>query len=311
MKRFLTVLLLAGLCAGKGCAAPALFTVQDIYDQAAGGWQEAWTAEGKDFAVDMEVSVPIAEALPVLWVTKAATETVLLSEGPYSGEEGADQEFPRNVLPLADACWDVPYAENNPMTLAQADALMAGQLAGLTGGKAEMMLWEIVLLGRLRKTDAATGKFLEPLNDMGGYVLHYRQTLKGVPVLADAAGECGIAATVFSAREIRAVFSLYEEAAAVEEDAALCSFDAVKNAVRTLVEQGVVESTGSLALGYAVYMGTGDGDAGIAVPAWLLSGSKNRQAAGKSILISARTGEIMPWPDADGKAYPFPGIRAR
>lgn len=300
---------------GKGLRGAGTFTVQDIYGQTAGGWQEAWTAEEKDFAVNMEVSVPIAEALPVLRVTKAAEEIVFSSEGPYFNETGEDQGFLMDALSLTDAYWDVPYAENNPMTLAQADALMAGQLAGLAGGRAEMELWGITLLGRLRKMNAATGKFLEPLGDMGGYALYYRQTLRGMPVLADAVGECGITGTVFSARDFRAVFSLYEEAATAEEDVLLCSLDAVKSAVRTLMEQGAVESGGSLVLGYTVYMEAGGGDAGVAIPAWLFSGSKNGlsdgQAAGESVLISARTGEVMPWPDAEGAGASALGIRAR
>lgn len=283
------------------------YSVQEIRQQTSIGWHETYEAHGRTIQVDIEVSVPSVDTIPILQIKyPEQRNTDFLAQkgygrvnlpGWFAGgvEEGqygpefnprVSAKSSKSELPIKDIDWDQAYAEGNRLTLRDADIFMNEKLKLLFGDDAQIELYRVILQGRLREYNEKTGEYGEPLRELGSYELHYYPMLRGIPLIMNAvntfqtrvnnvSGEwgmwrCEVIGTIYTPNDFNVLFSLREEAGMEMEDSPLCSFDTVKEVYEELINKGQIRDVYSVRLGYVCYQDPRSKDIFWAVPSWVM-----------------------------------------
>jgi len=322
MKRFQHILAAALALAVTGavpcCAlaeAPAL-SVKDLQNLS---WHETYqTDRGETVAVDIDpVETPDADAFPVLKVRAAdpVSEDVL---GEYyakhdedyqnyalnnnsgifdigmniygfypKGTEGFHCDFPVQFYAPGAIEWNKAYAENNPLTAAQAYATFDDLVAQYLGDGLAYALVGLNVYGPLRKYNIRTGEYGDVLGDRGSYEFGAYELFHGIRMTFMVTscfrtringierewglGNSYISANIIDSETYGMQVRRMREIQTVYDDVPLCSFDAVKAAVEPLITAGLVRRIDSVELVYVTYLDRENRDIAWAVPTWAIT----------------------------------------
>ena len=211
---FAAALCLACLSAG---AEETRYSIQQLPSMTTSRWQQTYEAYGRAIQVDVDVSIPQAQAAPVLtvqaappldeplrseleaWYAQAEKtdkvnhysfqstdyKTTITHALPPTWGETRDSEFVAGAMGIEEKDLyvfeqDTAYAYNNALTVAEALDIAQQHVAQLYPDET-LRLRRIYLSGRTYwKKNNAT------IRDEGGYNLCFSQTFHGIPYLASS-----------------------------------------------------------------------------------------------------------------------------
>ena len=307
------------LLPGTAIAGDALYSIRELKDVTSPLWQQTYHAYGRAIEINAEIIIPDAETAPVLSVRVMPSipeprygELAARYHQPETADIYADEFISEDwrtavVHGIPKAGWDeskgqVPgkvgqkthalfeydmhaaYADNNPLTLAEAAAIATDKALELFPDTA-LRLRNVALYDRPHWKK--TGK---PIGEKGFYYLELTQVLRGIPCMASVYNtfsqfssdrEDGFVrlsmletrGTVFVDIYDENAYSvnceLYEETGMLCDDIPLLPFDAVKPQVEQLILSGYIRWIDSITLGY-VQFDAADGEAILLVPAWVV-----------------------------------------
>ena len=325
------VLILGILCASAAMADTRTFSIKKLPDVTSPLWKQTYEAYGRTIDVDVEIIIPEVETAPALKVQWApALEDPLRSElaaeyekadkednkhyyrfkskkghtlylehkWPLHGGTQKDKEdFSRVTSDDSDLIRfdpDKAYAENNPMTVREAAAVVSTHLQEIFPD-VDIQLDTAWITGAVRWK-----RNKKILDDRGYYHLNMRQCFHGIPLMASISaaytdpfdqlwGEILdekdvpymyilvrrdvdhglVRGSVYSEDSWNIVAHLYAETEQLCQDMPLVSFDAVKSQVEDLINKGYVRWINSVTLGYAQFK-TGNMDDFALVPSWVV-----------------------------------------
>ncbi len=307
------------------------FSIKELPDVTSPRWKQTYEAYGRTIDVDVEIMIPEVETAPALKVQWApALEDPLRSElaaeyekadkednkhyyrfkskkghtlylehkWPLHGGTQKDKEdFSRVTSDESDLIRfdpDKAYAENNPMTVREAAAVVSTHLQEIFPD-VDIQLDTAWITGAVRWK-----RNKKILDDRGYYHLNMRQCFHGIPLMASICetytdpfdqlwGEILdekdapymyilvrrdvdhglVRGSVYSEDSWNIVAHLYAETELLCQDMPLVSFDAVKSQVEDLINKGYVRWINSVTLGYAQFK-TGNMDDFALVPSWVV-----------------------------------------
>ena len=334
MKRicsFLLAILFSSLCASAVMADTRTFSIKELPRVTSPHWKQTYEAFGRTIEVDVEIIIPEVETAPALKVQWApALEDPLRSElaaeyekadkednkhyyrfkskkshtlylehkWPLHGGTQKDKEdFSRVTSDESDLIRfdpDKAYAENNPMTVREAAAVVSTHLQEIFPD-VDIQLDTAWITGAVRWK-----RNKKILDDRGYYHLNMRQCFHGIPLMASISaaytdpfdqlwGEILdekdapymyilvrrdvdhglVRGSVYSEDSWNIVAHLYAETEQLCQDMPLVPFDAVKSQVEDLINKGYVRWINSVTLGYAQFK-TGNMDDFALVPSWVV-----------------------------------------
>ena len=314
MKRILSLLCALTLC--LPARAEPRCTLPELPGATSPCWQQTWEVHGRTIHVDEDVLIPEAAAAPLLLVRAApplaeplrseltALVSRMLEEDPVNAWGFRSTAFSTSLTHAVPPGWGKTrdsaynqgtmawqshalldadpagrYAQDNPLTLAEAAAIAREKAAALFPEEAFFLRHAAVFD---RNTWRRTG---EPINAMGHYHLELTQLFRGIPLLASvhsaftrfSVGEEDpllalrglLSASVYSEDAYALTAWLYAEAAVVREDTPLVPFDAVRGQVEALIASGHVRAIDSVGLGY-VQFDTAEREVQLLAPAWVI-----------------------------------------
>ena len=170
------------------------------------------------------------------------------------------------------------YAEGQEVSLGQAADELREMVKAVFGDDADVMIDAAYLMPALRN-QTKKGK-IEGIADMGtatgkgGYEIQGIQMMNGIPILGSAVfstGFSGRAENVLSKgfgitrcrmseyrddNFLRYYFAdmTWRQKAVIHEDIPLCSFEQVKESVRSLIEKGKIQQIHAMYLGYVIWL---------------------------------------------------------
>lgn len=307
------------------------FSIKELPDVTSPRWKQTYEAYGRSIEVDVEIIIPEVETAPALKVQWApALEDPLRSElaaeyekadkednkhyyrfkskkshtlylehkWPLHGGTQKDKEdFSRVTSDESDLIRfdpDKAYAENNPMTVQEAAAVVSTHLQEIFPD-VDIQLDTAWITGAVRWK-----RNKKILDDRGYYHLNMRQCFHGIPLMASISaaytdpfdqrwGEILdekdapymhilvgrdddqglVRSSVYSEDSWNIVAHLYAETEQLCQDMPLVPFDVVKSQVEDLINKGYVRWINSVTLGYAQFK-TGNMDDFALVPSWVV-----------------------------------------
>ena len=304
--RLPAVLLLCMLCVSATAAETGAVSIRELPGITSPAWEQSYEAYGRTIDVDVEIFIPDADTAPILTVrndslveepAKSALEAEYKKADKkdrkhfYEFESEEYSTYVRHGSPLlwgktkekndynyhtmGQELADLPgydpdraYADNNPMTVREAEGIIRTQLRELYP-ELETKLDTVILEG---KTYLRKGK--KPIYDKGFYDLQFRQCFRGIPSMACindtytcrnhigkpdgsytlAEHESGhVFAAVYGEDSWLMNCVLFRETGTVCGDVPLVSFDAVKDRVEALIMSGHVRWINSVTLGYVLF----------------------------------------------------------
>ena len=321
MKRF--VCLLAALLMLTTCAlAEEYVTLAELREQSAQGWNETYTAMGREVAVNAEISqFPEADACPLVSVdplTIAEDDERLdkWRESKYSDiyalpdrlviDVTNDKEY--RLVPVgswygkwlverfsyydgempdreAEDC-DITFAEFMPMF--EADLL---ELTGLTLN--DLHIERIEVSSPSYKGKKVNGEYVrgDKLTAAGSYYIFTKQLVQGIPVIGSHSEmDKGNIQYGYYMPEYRFLtFWSVTNPEVITEDIPLLSFDAFKGKLEELIDAGNLRGVDAMRFGYGVCK---DGDKWKLIPVWMVTcGYSDNPNSDKN---------VMPYTDSDG-----------
>lgn len=205
-------------------AAQERYTVSDLRRQAASGWHRTYEANGRTITVDIPISVPAVEVLPVLSAVSAhpseqvpvqpqggakahavgdtylynrATSFSYRRPGGEEADEGAERiprperlAFTTEVFFDGELAWDTACARGNPATLRDVHALVERVAAAYFPQEQALFIpWRMKAGTEARAHDGGTqrityGDAWEPY--AGPLTVSFYQLMCGVPFLGAA-----------------------------------------------------------------------------------------------------------------------------
>ena len=307
------------------------FSIKELPDVTSPRWKQTYEAYGRTIDVDVEIIIPEVENAPAIKVQwSPALEDPLRSElaaeyekadkednkhyyrfkskkshtlylehkWPLHGGTQKDKEdFSRVTSDESDLIRfdpDKTYAENNPMTVREAAAVVSTHLQEIFPD-VDIQLDTAWITGAVRWK-----RNKKILDDRGYYHLNMRQCFHGISLMASISaaytdpfdqrwGEILdekdapymyilvrrdvdqglVRSSVYSEDSWNIVASLYKETDLLCKDLPLVPFDAVKSQVEDLINKGYVRWINNVTLGYAQFK-TGNMDDFALVPSWVV-----------------------------------------
>lgn len=315
--------LLAALCLLVTCAlAEEYVTIAELREQAKAGWNETYTAKGREVIANVEMdwfpedadTCPLVTvdplvieeddprldkwrgpnseiyALPDRIVIDVTNEKKyrLVNPANYNGKHledsyaYADGEIPDRE---AEGC-DITYAEF--MEMFEEDLL---ELTGLT--PEDVHIDELRVNSPSFKTRKVNGEVVrgDQLTAAGCYYIFTRQLAFGVPILGSHQGmDNGRVQYGYFMPEYRFVtFWSMTNPKAIVEDLPLLSFDAFKGKLEKLIDAGKLRGVDAMRFGYGVCK---DGKTWKLVPVWMVTCGYTDDPNYEK--------HVMPYEDSDG-----------
>ena len=307
---FIAMLLLTW--AVPGCAETPLVSIKDLPGVTSPVWEQTYQAYGRTIEVHQAVVIPEAETAPVLSVrgmppiaepqysemaarfsqpsgewkdysfrsNSFSTYWSQANPGVVNERAGEDQmDFTYRQETVLDWDRNAAYAENNPLTIAEAWEVAQEQLRAVYPDKA----FALRHVGHYTRWKSKRSG--EHLREMGSYMLQGTQVFHGIPYMGSvlscfaqqgmngedmwAALRGRVDATIYDAGSFSIGCILFDEQEVLYEDIPLLPFDAVKPLVEEQILRGYVRAVYSVTLGYAQFC-TPDPEVYTLVPAWVV-----------------------------------------
>lgn len=371
MKTFFGFLLfLSLLVPSSHAAAQALYAIQQLPDVTAAAWCQTYEACGRVIAVDVPITIPDASAAPVLFVRSAppvaepqysqltawcqqsllddpvnsysfksnAFSTTLTHAIPPAWGKTRSDDFVAGAMSAASTDLyrydeNAAYAENNPLTVAQACAIATKQAQELFPDAA-FSLRQVYTTGRSYYKGSG-----QTIRAKGFYSMLLAQCFRGIPFAASIhqaftqfgsgdentwlAARGVLRASIHDADAWSLNCTLYQEAGTLYEDIPLLPFDTVKARVEALILSGHVRWIDSVTLGYVQY-DSPEPDEQLLIPCWVVwceyhpEGPESERSGGinsaaglmydgnseyyRPLIINAQTGQLIdPESQAQGR----------
>ena len=319
MKRFvclLAVLLLMATCA----LAEEYVTLAELREQAKAGWNQTYTAKGREVIANAEMGwFPEADTCPLVsvdplvikedderldkWRELPYCEIYTLPDrlvidvnnwrkyrlvNEWRGKWLYDQfSYYNGDMPDREAedC-DITFAEFMPMF--EADLL---ELTGLTLD--DLHIERIEVSSPAYKGKKVNGEYVRggKLTAAGSYYIIARQLIRGVPVIGSyQAYDKGRVQYGYYMPEYRFVtFWSVTNPKVIEEDIPLLSFDAFKGKLEELIDAGNLRGVDAMRFGYGTCK---DGDKWKLVPVWMVTCGYSKDPNSNE--------NVLPYDDGDG-----------
>ena len=333
MKKFVCVI--AALCLLTACAvAEEYVTIGELREQAKAGWNETYTAKGREVVakVEMDWFPENAETCPLVTVEPLVIEEddprLDKWEAPYSSIYAlpdrividvtnerkyrlvnpvdyrgkylqdsyiyADGEIPDRA---AEDC-DITYTEF--LDMFETDLL---ELAGLA--LEDVHIDEVRVNSPSYKSRKVNGEVVrgDKLTAAGCYYLFAHQLVHDVPVIGTIqAIDKGLVQYGYFMPEYRFVtFWSVTNPTVMEEDLPLLSFDAFKGKLKALMDAGKLRGVDAMRFGYGTCK---DGDVWKLVPVWMVTcGYTDDPNSDKNVLPYIDSDGSEVWPIGYGERY--------
>lgn len=289
-----------------------LYSIRQLPDVTAPTWQQTYQAYGRTIEVDQPIIIPDAETAPVLSVRvmppiaepqySEMAARFAQPKGEWKGysfwsndyytywsqanpgvvnERAKENQMDITYTQETVLAWDmsVAYAENNPLTLAEAWHVVREQLQEVYPEE-DFTLRHVGHYTRWKSKKS--GKYLR---ETGSYMLECAQVFHGIPYMGSVLNtfaqqglhdEFGRAdhhgrvdATIYDEGAFNIACRLLDEQEVLCEDIPLLPFDAVKPLVEEQILDGYVRAVYSVTLGYVQFC-TSDPDVYTLMPAWVV-----------------------------------------
>jgi len=363
--RFMALLLcLAFACAGA--SAESGVSIRKMREELAENpyWSRSYEAYGRGIDVNIPIIVPDVDAFPILTViphalfeeetsckwpiedayTGAAYEADLYSASVYDSVHiklNAPSEslgaHPKDHLKYEKRCyypWEIEdeareiFAEDNPLSLGEAERMIRGIVDGLYGENEGYALEYIEIRGRARKTKSDTDFNLGDTVDYypcGSYHLSMRPAIGGIPVYAASirlfdANICSqnriydddfarlssltMFADVMSTQSFQLKANLLRRQEVLVEDARLSPVSDVIEGIEREIMAGRVRHVYALRLGYVCYLNESSPASYTLYPTWICECdyTKTEKEAGSVYILDAGV--------RDGTKFELLGVNA-
>lgn len=313
MKRSLIFLLLIALLMPLcGQAKQQYYTITEVREQAAHGWQQTYTAHGRTIEVDVPISVPEAQFAPVLRLAQGAAVAQLPATADYAAavpggfglslndpmwlnygqQSGMRYRLPpghSHVWLVPKQPWDMTraYADENPYTLGEAVTFVKSLTSSYANGAADMELFsmQVIRSGKSVKGGSIITQ-VDPPYGVGTYDLRFKQVIDGWMVVDNVTQHAsdrmkttwaeqprtGTEVRIASDHAYTIGSSWLDVETVLAEDVPLCSLEKVLSSFEQLIDEGRLREVLGLRLGYALFLVPGMEGVVVAYPCWLLEG---------------------------------------
>lgn len=330
-----TVCLLAALLLLMTCAlAEEYVTLAELREQAEAGWNQTYTAKGREVIANAEMAwFPEADVCPLVSVDPLVIEedderldkwrnlphsTIYALSDRISIDVTDNSKF--DLVPLGSwrgkwlqdrySYYDGEIPDRQPedcdITYDEFLAIVEADLLDLTGlSLGEIHIDEVCVTNPSYKGKKVNGEYVrgDKLTAAGGYALFAHQLVHGVPVL----GALGLRSKgeVFYSYLMQEyhyfTFWSVTNPTVIEEDLPLLSFDAFKGKLETLIDEGKLRGVDAMRFGYGTCK---DGDAWKLVPVWIVTcGYTDDPNSEKNVLPHINEDGDLFWPLGYGEYY--------
>lgn len=330
-----TVCLLAALLLLMTCAlAEEYVTLAELREQAEAGWNQTYTAKGREVIANVEMAwFPEADVCPLVSVDPLVIEedderldkwrnlphsTIYALSDRISIDVTDNSKF--DLVPLGSwrgKCLEDRYSyydgeipdrqpEDCDITYDEFLAMFEEDLLDLAGlYPDEIHIDEVWVSNPGYKGKKVNGEYVrgDKLTAAGGYALFAHQLVHGVPVLgAIQSLDKGRISYNYKMPEYRYfTFWSVTNPTVIEEDLPLLSFDAFKGKLETLIDEGKLRGVDAMRFGYGTCK---DGDAWKLVPAWIVTcGYTDDPNSEKNVLAYINEDGDISWPKGYGEYY--------
>ena len=258
--------------------AQEYYTINQLREQAAGGWHNVYEAYGRKIVADIDMTIPDVEQVPVEKLELARRESeidekeiglnfIIRPEENVFGFYTSDfiEPISGKIEKKNEICignpneWERMYAEGNELTLSDIvdivkDALSAMQL--------DYRNWDLNHPYELRTfsfRNPSTKEVIAP----GEYMVYFHQMVNGIPLLNHAGatykqrtrGNATIRldASVINEKMYDIIIPSVKTTEKLADDVPLCSLSKVISAIEKEIEAGHIRKIYDLEFGYVFY----------------------------------------------------------
>lgn len=333
MKKF--VCMLAALVLLTTCAlAEEYVTIAELREQAKAGWNETYTAKGREVVANVEMDwfPEEADACPLVTVEPLVIEEDDPRLDKWEGPNSAIYALPDRIV--IDVTNDKKYRLVNPvdyrgkylrdsfiyhdgetpdrpaedvditydefLTMFEADLL---ELTGLA--LEDIHVDEVRVNSPSYKSRKVNGEIVrgDKLTAAGCYYLFAHQLIQGVPVLGthQAIDKGRVQYAYYMPEYLLLCFWSVTNPTVIEEDLPLLSFDAFKGKLEKLIDEGKLRGVDGMRFGYGACK---DGDTWKLVPVWMVTcGYTDDPNTKKNVLpYTDKSGDLV-HPEGYGEYY--------
>ena len=315
---FATILLACFALPATALAAPAFtpedyVTLAELREQAASGWQQAYTAKGRDIEVKAaSIQMPAADKCPVTriepWGEKDAKEGALSHfQSPALGREKLS-DFGLSVRIDDESIWDREGYHGHVVT-PESFKLLHGEIPSVQPDKLDLTYseflerinrhlalvsdftvddftpYELWMEGPSYKAKEKNGEMVlgDPIVSSGHYYLWANQLFHGIPALSMLNSVYpGMPLTqlkygYYTENCYSFALSPSKEISVLEEDVPLLSFPAFQRVLEAQIDSGHLRGVDNLEFGYIpCYQGSKSNRTWVLMPVWRIEGGYTR-----------------------------------
>lgn len=277
--------------------AQQYFSLQELKQQTQSGWHQIYQAYEREIVVEVDVTMPDAESVPIDKVEWARMQSVLSGEevgveiverpdeNIFALNSNAHNEIPDNIAWKYEAQYSFPsnkevvYAPNSTMTLGSAIDVVkhAIEIVGFTSEE-----WELERpynLSVYSLWNPKANKMVLP----GEYALYFYQRMNNIPILLHAGCAYNkktqdnytamLNAWLIDEDKFRVYFGMLKPTERIANDVPLCSFENVINAFEAEIHAGHIRRVFELEFGYGFFNDPEMAEMGYyyLVPVWKLN----------------------------------------
>lgn len=333
MKKFVCVI--AALCLLVTCAlAEEYVTIGELREQIKEGWNETYTAKGREVVANVEMDwfPEDAETCPLVTVDPLVIEEddprLDKWEAPYSSIYALPDRIvidmtnhkKQDLIKLGgwmgkwlsdrysyyDGEFPDREAEDCDITFEEFLAKFEANLLDLTGlTLSDVHIDEIEVSSPSYKGIKKNGEYTrgDKLTAAGSYFIRARQLVQGIPVLGamQGIGKGNVDYSYYQPEYQLLTFWSVTNPAVVKEDLPLLSFDAFKGKLKALMDAGKLLGVDAMRFGYGTCK---DGDVWKLVPVWMVTcGYTDDPNSDKNVLPYIDSDGSEVWPIDYGERY--------
>ena len=302
MKKWIMIFLNVLFLFAANGYAQEYYTINQLREQAAGGWHNVYEAYGRKIVADIDITIPDVEQVPVEKLEFARRETQVTEKETglefYIRPEGNIFGFntPDFIEPVSgkiekenEICignpneWERMYAEGNELTLSDIVNVIKDALSVM---KLDYKNWDLNHPYELRTfsfRDPSTKEVVAP----GEYMVYFHQMVNGIPLLNHAGADykkktrgnatIRLRGSVINEEMYDINIPSLKATERLTDDVPLCSLSKVISAIEKEIEAGHIRKIYDLEFGYVFYEDpdyvtkTTQTDHFYAIPVWQLN----------------------------------------
>jgi len=331
MKRWIGALCALLMMPALALADGEKFSVVELREQAEalGRWTQTYEAHGRTIEVDVPICIPEEEALPVVTVVphmlfEEETSCKIEIENTYTGTVNEADLYsasvydsvhirmntpsdlltshPKDYLKYERSCyypWEIQgkeqtvFAENNPLSLSDAEHIIKGIVDNLYGENEGYALEYVEIRSKARKTKSDIDFVLGDTVDYypyGSYYLSFRPTVNNIPVYAasislfdseqtaknkiydDAFARLSsltMFADILDSQSFQLEAILLKQQDILVEDSQLSPISQIIESIEQEIMTGRIRNIYALRLGYVCYLNENSPESYTLFPTWL------------------------------------------